>query len=611
MTDRQGKKCFYGRRGGATFDATFGAILACLGFLVERFKANGKPCTLWFRRSVDPDGRHRSRLQLDCFGWPICQNSCEDELKTMKLDQLKFDNRFVNDLPADPVLTNTRRQVEQAFYSNVLPTQVAKPQTIAWSDEMADAIGLDRDEFKSDQFAKVFSGNELLPGMQPHAMCYGGHQFGHWAGQLGDGRAINLGDVATPEGENWTLQLKGAGPTPYSRTADGLAVLRSSIREFLCSEAMFHLGVPTTRALSLVLTGEKVLRDMMYDGNARHEPGAICCRVAPSFLRFGSFQIFASRGDHANLKRLVDFTIENYFPALGSPGPETYAAWFDQVCQLTCKMIVDWMRVGFVHGVMNTDNMSILGLTIDYGPYGWLEGYDPGWTPNTTDAQGKRYRFGNQPMVAHWNLYQLGSAIAVLLEETEPLQRGLDGFLSQVEAESNQMMADKLGLGDIKSENDQKLKTDLFSMLTLTETDMTIFYRKLALVPAAVESVSDQELLDCIGDAFYRPSEMVDDVRDAVVAWLRSYQARAAQEHVSDQQRADAMNRVNPKYVFRNYLAQLAIDQSEAGDHSMILELLEMLRRPYDDRPQFEKWAVKRPEWARTKPGCSMLSCSS
>jgi uncharacterized protein YdiU (UPF0061 family) len=214
-------------------------------------------------------------------------------------------------------------------------------------------------------------------------------------------------------------------------------------------------------------------------------------------------------------------------------------------------------------------------------------------------------------MVAHWNLYQLGSAIAVLLEETEPLQRGLDGFLSQVEAESNQMMADKLGLGDIKSENDQKLKTDLFSMLTLTETDMTIFYRKLALVPAAVESVSDQELLDCIGDAFYRPSEMVDDVRDAVVAWLRSYQARAAQEHVSDQQRADAMNRVNPKYVFRNYLAQLAIDQSEAGDHSMILELLEMLRRPYDDRPQFEKWAVKRPEWARTKPGCSMLSCRS
>ena len=534
----------------------------------------------------------------------------------MKLDELRFDNRFVNRLPADPVLTNTRRQVEEAFYSNVLPTKVASPKTIAWSNEVADLIGLDRDEFQSEQFANVFGGNETLPGMQPHAMCYGGHQFGHWAGQLGDGRAINLGEVAAASGENWTLQLKGAGPTPYSRTADGLAVLRSSIREFLCSEAMFHLGVPTTRALSLVLTGEKVLRDMMYDGNAKYEPGAICCRVAPSFIRFGNFQIFASRGDHANLKRLIDFTIENYFPELGRPGPETYAVWFDRVCTLTCKMVVDWMRVGFVHGVMNTDNMSILGLTIDYGPYGWLEGYDPGWTPNTTDSQGKRYRFGNQPMIAHWNLYQLGSAIVPLLGETESLQKGLDGFLKQVDADSNQMLADKLGLSDLKSEKDQQLKSDLFSMLTLTETDMTIFYRKLAGVPASSNAdlgnqLSDQQLLDCVRDAFYRPAEVAGEVRDSIIGWLRRYQCRVGDESVSNQQRAEAMNGVNPKYVFRNYLAQQAIDKSEAGDHSMIHELLEVLRKPYDDQPDFEKFAAKRPEWARTKPGCSMLSCSS
>ena len=527
------------------------------------------------------------------------------------LDQLTFNNRFADQLPADPVLTNTRRQVEHACYSNVLPTPVAKPQLVAGSTEVAELIGLDPAEFADPRFVNVFGGNEVLPGMQPHAMCYGGHQFGHWAGQLGDGRAINLGDVVAPDGSPWTLQLKGAGPTPYSRTADGLAVLRSSVREFLCSEAMFHLGVPTTRALSLVLTGEQVLRDMMYDGNARHEPGAVVCRVAPSFIRFGNFQLFAARGDAENLKRLVDFTIETYFPHLGKPSKEVYAAWFAEVCERTCKMVVDWMRVGFVHGVMNTDNMSILGLTIDYGPYGWLEDYDPGWTPNTTDAQGKRYRFGNQPMVAHWNLYQLGSSLVGLFEETETLQAILDGFLKKVEADSNAMMASKLGLRSLDSEADQTLKQDLFAMLTLTETDMTIFFRKLAAVPADAGSIDDETLLALVSDAYYLPKQVVGEVKQKIVGWLRRYQARLSQESISDADRAVKMNAVNPKYVLRNYLAQLAIDKSEAGDHSMIAELLELLRRPYDDQPEFEHYAAKRPDWARSRPGCSMLSCSS
>ena len=527
------------------------------------------------------------------------------------IDQLKFNNRFVDQLPADPDLSNTRRQVEQAFYSNVLPTPVVKPQVVAGAVEVAELIGLDAAEFDAPKFASVFGGNEVLPGMQPHAMCYGGHQFGHWAGQLGDGRAINLGDVVAPDGKRWTLQLKGAGPTPYSRTADGLAVLRSSIREFLCSEAMFHLGVPTTRALSLVLTGQRVMRDMMYDGNARLEPGAIVCRVAPNFIRFGNFQIFAARGDAENLKRLVDFTIENYFPHLGPPSKEVYAAWFAEVCERTCAMVVDWMRVGFVHGVMNTDNMSIMGLTIDYGPYGWLEDYDPGWTPNTTDAQGKRYRFGNQPMVAHWNLYQLGSALVGLLGETETLQATLDGFLKKVEADSNAMMASKLGLASLDSEEDQKLKQDLFAMLTLTETDMTIFYRKLAAVPAEANSIDDDSLLALVMEAYYLPQQVTGTVKQEIVSWLRRYQQRVAEETVSDQQRAAKMNQVNPKYVLRNYLAQLAIDKSEAGDHSMVAELLELLRRPYDEQPEFEHYAAKRPDWARSRPGCSMLSCSS
>jgi len=276
----------------------------------------------------------------------------------------------------------------------------------------------------------------------------------------------------------------------------------------------------------------------MYDGNARHEPGAVVCRVAPSFIRFGNFQLFAVRGDLENLKRLVDFTIETYFPHLGAPSKEVYAAWFAEVCERTCKMVVDWMRVGFVHGVMNTDNMSILGLTIDYGPYGWLEDYDPGWTPNTTDAQGKRYRFGNQPMVAHWNLYQLGSALVGLFGETETLQAALDGFLKKVEADSNAMIASKLGLKSLGSDSDQTLKQDLFAMLTLTETDMTIFYRKLASVPADANSIDEEALLALVKDAYYLPEQVAGEIKQKIVSWLRSYQARVAEESIADVDRA-------------------------------------------------------------------------
>ncbi len=282
------------------------------------------------------------------------------------LHELRFDNRFVRELPGDPEERNFRRPVSGAAYSRVKPTPVAAPKLIAHSREVAELLDLSIDPYTSAEFAEVFGGNRLLPGMDPFAMCYGGHQFGNWAGQLGDGRAINLGEVVNQRGEHWTLQLKGAGPTPYSRTADGLAVLRSSVREFLCSEAMYHLGVPTTRALSLVLTGQPVVRDMFYDGNAQAEPGAVVCRVAPSFTRFGNFQIFASRGDHENLRRLVEFTIRHDFPQLlnaeGHIDDGVLAAWFHEVCRLTSEMILHWMRVGFVHGVMNTDNMSILGF---------------------------------------------------------------------------------------------------------------------------------------------------------------------------------------------------------------------------------------------------------
>ncbi|NWG88065.1 MAG: YdiU family protein, partial [Hydrogenophilaceae bacterium] len=338
---------------------------------------------------------------------------------------LKFDNRFVADLPGDPEEGARRRQVHGACWSRVLPTPVAKPQLLAHSPEVAALLGIAEAEIATPEFAEVFAGNRLIEGMAPYAACYGGHQFGNWAGQLGDGRAINLGEAINAAGQRWELQLKGAGPTPYARRADGRAVLRSSIREFLCSEAMHHLGVPTTRALSLVATGESVLRDMFYDGNPQYEPGAVVCRVAPSFIRFGNFEIFSSRSDTALLEKLVDFTIARDFPEIEGDVQEKRARWYEEVCTRTARMIAHWMRVGFVHGVMNTDNMSILGLTIDYGPYGWIDNYDPDWTPNTTDAEGRRYRFGHQPQIAHWNLSRLAESLVPVFPSLDPLHHGL------------------------------------------------------------------------------------------------------------------------------------------------------------------------------------------
>lgn len=533
------------------------------------------------------------------------------------LSQLLFDNRFVRELPADPIADNYRRQVADACYSFVNPTAVRAPQLVCAATEVADLINLDYSELNTDFFTQIFSGNKLLDGMQPYAFCYGGHQFGNWAGQLGDGRAINLGEVKNQQGEHWTLQLKGAGPTPYSRTADGLAVLRSSVREFLCSEAMYHLGVPTTRALSLVLTGEQVRRDMFYDGNPQLEPGAVVCRVAKSFTRFGNFEIFAARNDVELLKRLTDFTICADYPHLVNANTEItreiYVQWFDEICTRTAQMIAHWMRVGFVHGVMNTDNMSILGLTIDYGPYGWLEGYDLDWTPNTTDAQGRRYRYINQPQIALWNLAQLGNAIYPLIEDVEPLQNSLNTYRRVYSEQWQNDMANKLGLKEF-NERDIDLVDELHRVLQLTETDMTIFYRLLANLDLQNSpAIDDQELVDIIGFAYY--SEPSAEAFTAMANWLRTYAERLQNDYViygeSNEQRKARMNAVNPKYVLRNYMAQQAIDKATAGDYAEVEKLLQLLSNPYAEQPEHEIYFAKRPEWARTKAGCSMLSCSS
>jgi uncharacterized protein YdiU (UPF0061 family) len=523
---------------------------------------------------------------------------------------LAFDNRFVQALPADPEKRNFRRQVAGACYSWVQPTPVKAPELVAYAPEVASLLGLPNQP--DADLTAVLAGNRLLPGMAPHATCYGGHQFGNWAGQLGDGRAINLGEVRNAAGEYWTLQLKGAGPTPYSRTADGLAVLRSSLREFLCSEAMHHLGVPTTRALSLVTTGESVTRDMLYDGHPAPEPGAVVCRVAPSFTRFGHFEILAARGDTELLRRLLNHTILADFAELGDPRQgdpvPVYLAWFDEVCSRTAAMIAQWMRVGFVHGVMNTDNMSVLGLTIDYGPYGWLEDYDPDWTPNTTDAGQRRYRFGQQPAVAQWNLLQLANAIYPLVNDAQPLERRLMEFTGDYAARWQTTLRGKLGLTSFEAVTDGPLVDELDAVLQLAETDMTIFFRRLASLEADDNPAA---ALARLGDAYYVPEQLTPPVRERTEAWLGRYLARIRDDGTSTMQRRLRMNASNPKYVLRNYLAQLAIDDAEQGDYALVNELLDVLRRPYDEQPAMERYAAKRPDWARERVGCSMLSCSS
>ena len=514
---------------------------------------------------------------------------------------IQLTNFFTDQLPADPNLENTRREVLEAVYSFVRPIKTSNPTLLHVSDEMQHTLDFSNEDIQSREFLEFVTGNSVLKNSKPFAMCYAGHQFGNWAGQLGDGRAINLGEI-----KDWAVQLKGSGPTPYSRTADGLAVLRSSVREYLCSEAMHHLGVPSTRALSLSLTGDKVLRDVMYNGNPAHEKGAIVSRVAKSFLRFGNFEIFSSRNDIKNLKILTDYTIKSHFSHLGKPSKEVYLQFFQEVTSKTLEMIIHWQRVGFVHGVMNTDNMSILGLTIDYGPYGWLEGFDFGWTPNTTDKQHKRYRYGNQPTIGLWNLYQLANALYPLIEEAAPLEKILEGYKSNFEKKSQDMMRAKLGLTSDK-ETDINIIQSLENNLQATETDMTIFFRTLS----SFKKEQPEKGVELIQDAFYTPDTIKGNVLNNWKQWFADYAKRLEDETTSAEERQQQMNKVNPKYVLRNYMAQLAIDKADKGDTSLLEEMYLLLKEPYSEQPKFEHWFAKRPEWARHKVGCSMLSCSS
>jgi serine/tyrosine/threonine adenylyltransferase len=517
----------------------------------------------------------------------------------------QIDNQFTTSFSANAVADGPTRQVPEAF-AWVQATPVAAPRLLAHSPQVAALLGLGAEQIQGDEFLQTFAGNRGLAGSRAWAYNYGGHQFGHWAGQLGDGRALSLAEVIASDGSRLELQLKGAGTTPFSRHADGRAVLRSSLREFVCSEAMHHLGIPTTRALSLITTGEDVERDMFYNGNRKLEPGAIVCRVAPSFLRFGHFELPAARNDQALLRQLVDFCIQRDFPEL--QGNYRIADWFAQVCERTALMVAHWMRVGFVHGVMNTDNMSILGLTLDYGPYGWLEPFDVGWTPNTTDAQGKRYCFGRQPEIAHWNLGALASAIAPLFEDQSVLQEALQIYAKSFNAHHQRMNIDKLGFEQWR-DDDAPLLSEFYRLMEEADLDFSLSFRALQSVatPSAVDdSLSETiERLAACSDAPARAMQM----EGAMCEWLHRYQQRVSALDQAD--RIKRMSAANPIYVPRNYLAQLAIDAAEQGDVSVLHEWMTVLEKPYIEQAGKEKFAAKRPEWARQRAGCSMLSCSS
>ena len=492
-------------------------------------------------------------------------------------------------------------------YVNPTPPESEGPTLVTASAATAGVLDLDTAEFSSPHFASILGGATRLTSggnvVRSFAQCYGGHQFGNWASQLGDGRAISIAEVLNNKGERWELQLKGAGQTPFSRRGDGRAVMRSSIREFVASEAFVALGIPTTRALSIVATNAPVLRDMFYDGRPKLEPGAVVCRVARSFIRFGTFELPASRQDTGLVKQLLDFVVKHFYPEHSTP-----AAFLTEVTKRTAKLAAQWQAVGFVHGVLNTDNCSILGDTIDYGPYGWMEVFDSAFTPNTTDLPGRRYCYGNQPQVMLWNCAMLANALLRAgLMSKEDAQAIVNSYGPVLEAEYQRLFSAKLGLHS----SSDKLVEELLSLMEKDSCDFTRTFRWLSRIPGSTGASEDttDSLLAPLADVL--PPKLDAARRDAWAAWVRTYRAALAAEGVADGERRAAQDAVNPLYVPRNYLLQEVIETAEKGDYAPLHEFLAVLRQPFEVHPGKDKWATQAPEWALVTPGVCVLSCSS
>ncbi|WP_188379999.1 protein adenylyltransferase SelO [Oxalicibacterium faecigallinarum] len=487
---------------------------------------------------------------------------------------------------ADPLtFSNGFTTLPPAHYTRLMPTPLPEPYLVAASARAAALIGMDVTSLQTDASLALFTGNVVPEQVTPLAAVYSGHQFGVWAGQLGDGRAILLGDVAAANGEGrYELQLKGAGLTPYSRMGDGRAVLRSSIREFLCSEAMTALGIPTTRALCITGSDQLVLRE-------QPETAAVVTRMAPSFVRFGSFEHWFYNQKHDELKTLADYVIDQFYPSLRETG-NPYKALLTEVTVRTARLMAHWQAVGFMHGVMNTDNMSILGLTLDYGPFGFMEAFDPHHICNHTDQQG-RYSYARQPQIGEWNCYALGQAMLPLIGTIEDVQSALRIYKPAFGEHFVDLMREKVGL-QTRQPEDTGLFDHLFGIMQDSHVDFTLFFRKLSDLkianPTGVEAVRDL-FLD----------------RPAFDEWALQYAARLQAESSDDTLRKLAMDAVNPKYVLRNYLAQTAIEKAQNKDFSEVAKLLSILERPFDEQPENEQYADLPPDWANDLE----VSCSS
>jgi len=465
------------------------------------------------------------------------------------------------------------------FYTELSPTPLANARLIWHNAVLAQSLDLPESLFRPENSAGVWGGETLLPGMLPLAQVYSGHQFGVWAGQLGDGRGILLGEQQLADGRRYDWHLKGAGLTPYSRMGDGRAVLRSTLRESLASEAMFALGIPTTRALSVVTSDTPVYRETV-------EQGAMLMRLAESHVRFGHFEHFYYRREAEKVRELADYVIRHHWPQLGSDA-EKYALWFRDVVTRTARLIARWQTVGFCHGVMNTDNMSILGLTMDYGPYGFLDDYQPGFICNHSDHQG-RYSFDNQPAAALWNLQRLAQSLSPFIA-VDVLNDALDGYQEALLVEYGQRMRGKLGLFS-EQKGDNELLNGLFSLMEREGSDYTRTFRMLSVTE---QQSASSPLRD----------EFID--RAAFDSWFSDYRARLQQERVDDATRQQSMKQVNPAVVLRNWLAQRAIEQAERGDYAEFERLHEALRDPFADRS--DDYASRPPEWGKRLE----VSCSS
>lgn len=484
------------------------------------------------------------------------------------LDELTFDNRFA--------------RLGDAFSTHVLPDPLDNPRLVAASPGAMALLDLDPAVAETPVFAELFGGHKLWAEAEPRAMVYSGHQFGSYNPQLGDGRGLLLGEVYNQAGEHWDLHLKGAGQTPYSRMGDGRAVLRSSIREFLASEALHALGIPSSRALCVIGSDTPVWRE-------KQERGAMVLRLAPSHIRFGHFEYFYYTKKPEQQKQLGEHVLALHFPECQEQ-PEPYLAMFREIVERNAELIAKWQAYGFCHGVMNTDNMSILGITFDFGPFAFLDDFDAHFICNHSDDQG-RYSFSNQVPIGQWNLSALAQALTPFIS-VEALRESLGLFLPLYQAHYLDLMRRRLGFTQAE-DDDQKLVERLLQLMQNSGVDYSLFFRRLG------EHAPEQALARLRDD-------FVD--RNGFDAWAELYRERVARDPIQGQDlRRERMHAVNPLYILRNYLAQKAIDAAEAGDYSEVRRLHQVLSQPFEEQPGMDSYAERPPEWGKHLE----ISCSS